>query len=298
MKQKPTYIKTMDGIGDNIYLRPHIKELAKSNKIILETVLPDLYRDIPNVEFVEAYSQYRTQKKVESTITKFVDRPDYAPLEPFYTGKDLLTSNVTSSFARQLNVPLDAKFEWTLPDFFTSHYIPTGYRIPIDKKIAVIRPATLRREWLVRTRNADPLYIAWCAAVLKDYGYHVIAIADLEKNKEWLYNEVDVVADEKLYAGELGLYATLQLIQMADIVVGGSGFILPATASAEKTKLFTIFGGRMAYDNPQKLFHPTMNLEKIGYSVPDHPCRCTLDEHDCNKFISNLDSDFFRFLTK
>lgn len=294
---KPTFIKTMDGIGDNIYLRPHIKELAKQNTVILETVLPEMYSDIPNVKFVEAISQYRTQKKVVTKGINFVKRPDGEPIAPFYTGKDLLTSNVTSSFARQLGVPVDSKFEWTLPDF-SQHYKDKNHSVPEDKKIAVIRPPTLRREWLVRTRNPNPLYIAWAAGVLRDYGYHVISIADLEKNKEWLHGNSEFTADEKLHSGELGIYGTLELLQRADIIVGGSGFILPAGASTKKAKLFTIFGGRMAYDNPQKLFHPTMDMSRIGWSVPDFPCRCTLDEHDCNKTISNLDSDFLKFLTK
>lgn len=290
------FLKLMQGIGDNLYLRPIIKELAKTKTVYLQTVLPDLFADIPNVLFVHQQADYRTQKKVmPSDKIKFVDAPDIEPIAPFYTGADLLASNIVTILARQVGVDPAANFVWDLPDL-SHYYNSSGHKLPA-KKIAIIRPATLRREWKVTTRPPDPNYIAWCTTVLKDYGYHTIAIADLEPKIEWLDKNLDMPADERLYKGELGLYGTLELIRRADVVVGGSGFILPAAACAN-TKLFTIFGGRMAYDCPQKLFHPTMNTKLIGWSVPDTPCRCTFDEHTCSKIISNLDTDFFNFITR
>lgn len=119
----------------------------------------------------------------------------------------------------------------------------------------------------------------------------------MKAGEEWLADGIDVPAQMKLYKGELGVYGTLELIKHAEIVVGGSGFIIPATVSSD-TNLFLILGGRLMYDGISKTLHPSMNLNKIGWASPKNPCKCTLNKHDCDKTIPTLDSDFFNFLRK
>lgn len=293
--KKSIHVVTMSGIGDSIFQRALIKYLAKDNIIYLSTVLPDMYSDIPNVEFIKTKTSLRTQNKViHSPNIKFVDLPkDIKTYSPFYSGEHLIQGNLISSLMQQLHIPLDTKLEWDLPDF--SEHLK-DFKIP-DKKFAIVRPSTIRKEWPVYSRGADPSYLLWCSKTLMDFGYHVISIADLEKDVEWLDGNIDVYAHEKYYKGELGIYQIMELMKRASIVVSGVGFCVPAAVCA-KTNLFTIFGGRMAYDNPSKIFHPTMDLSRVFWATPDKPCRCTLDDHHCNKRIENLDSDFMKFLSK
>ena len=51
-------------------------------------------------------------------------------------------------------------------------------------------------------------------------------------------------------------------------------------------------------DTPYKIFHNSMDMEKIGFAVPDDPCRCILDKHNCNKKITHIDTDFLKFISK
>jgi ADP-heptose:LPS heptosyltransferase len=290
------HIKTYEGIGDCLYTRPFIKILAQSNNVYIDTVLPKLFSDIDNVHFIKHDAEtYRTQQKeLNKDDTVYVNLPKKIDkyYQPQYGSKELTTDSIISTFYKQLQIPFYEKLDWSLPDFSD---ILDKHNIPTDRKIAIIRPHTIRKEWEVTTRGANPNYIAWCCKILNEAGYYTIAIADLEKNVEVLADNIDVPAQLKLYKGELGIYGTLELIKRADLVVGGSGFIIPACASAQ-TPLFLILGGRLAFDGISKTLHPSMDLNKIHYAVPDNPCKCMLNKHECDKKISKLDVEFFNFL--
>lgn len=294
-KKEKIYIKTFDGFGDNLYTRSVIKELIKNKDVYIQTPLPDIYRDLP-VKFVYTQSEYRTQSKIKpSKHIKFNDAPDIKAIELKYD-QDLYTSNVMTILLKKVNLPLDTKLEWDLPDF-TEELSELNLNIPLDKKIAIVRPSTIRMEWPVPSRAADQTYINWCSSTLMDWGYHVISVADLEKDKEWLYNNMDIHAHQKFYKGEVPIYALLELIKKAELVVGGSGFIVPATVSAN-TNLFLILGGRLGYDSPAKTLHPTMDMSKISCALPTNPCRCGQDDHDCDKRIHDIDYKFLEFVSK
>lgn len=283
----------MHGIGDQIYQRPFVKNLVKQgHKVYIKTFLPEIYKDI-NVKFVQPNPEgtYRTQQKAFSQIKWATLPSEYKTIKPFYTGADLINTSIIHAMKVKFQEFGDmTELDWSLP-----WYNKETIRVPKGKKLALIRPATVRNEWKVLTRNPDPEYINWCAKVLLESGYYVVSIADCDGINEYIVGD-DPPADLHLHKGELGIFGTLNLIQEANIVVGGSGFIIPATVSSEKTNLFTIFGGRMAYDSPYKVFHTSMDMKRIGWAMPNNPCRCTLTKHDCNKKINNLDDKFMEFL--
>ena len=288
------HVITYDGWGDSIYSRQIIRELSKTKEIYLQTSLPDIYRDLP-VKFIPNKSIYRTQAKhITSDHITYSELPPDIPNVKLFYNEDLQTSTVVSLLLKKAGLPLDTKLEWDLPDF-KEELSRCNLNIPTDKPLAIVRPATQRKEWHVSTRNPDPHYINWCSFMLMEWGYHVISVADLEKNKEWLVNNQDVCAHQKFYSGEIPMLALFELMKEAKIVVGGSGFIVPASVSAG-TNLFLISGGRLGYDGISKIIHPTMNLSKIQWAMPSNPCRCTLNHHDCNKYIPDLDSRFVEFM--
>lgn len=293
-------VTSMDGFGDMIYTRPFIKALSKYHNVYLRTVLPKLFSDIPNIKFIKQENKsFRTQQKHRTDDVEYVAIPEgIKEIAPFYDAKDLAKSSIVGSMFSKFDLPFHEPLEWNLPDFSKDFY-ESGYAdmIPRDRKIAIIRPATIRTEWRIHTRNAKPEYIAWVCKVLKEYGYFTISIADLEEGKEWLAEGIDNSADLKFHKGELGMFGTMHLISMANIVVGGSGFIIPTCASTD-TPQFIIFGGRGMYDSPYKVYHPSMNMKKIGWALPQHFCRCTHPMHSCNKEIPTLESDLLKFLEK
>lgn len=289
----------MAGIGDNIYILPFIKILAKTNQVYIKTPLPKIFKDVPNIKFIKFDETYRTQQKSlinDNTVYSILPKNIYKTYAPQYAGKELLENSIVGSFYNQFNIPYHEKLEWKLPSFENElgNFLS---KIPKDRKIAIIRPATIRKEWEVSTRNPNPNYIAWCCKTLNEAGYYTIAIADLKAGEEWLVDNIDVPAQLKLYKGELGIYGTLELLKHAEIVISGSGFCVPASISSN-SNLFLILGGRLMYDGISKTLHPSMNLSKIGIALPDKPCKCTLNSHDCTKTISNLDVKFFEFLEK
>lgn len=294
--KKNILIDSMHGLGDNIYQRPFVKNLVEQgNNVYIRTVLPGIYNDIKGLRFIKPGATYRTQEKSllkESQTIKWCSLPEsYEVINPLYDGANLKETSIIQSmkikFSKYGNMD---DLVWDLPYF--------GWKNNIDNKgkpIAIIRPGTVRNEWRVTTRNADPKYINYSAAVLKEYGYYVISIADVDDINEFLVGQPPA-ADLVLHKGELGIYSTLDLMSISDVVVGGSGFILPATVSMANPHLFVIFGGRMMYDSPYKVFHPSMNMKKISWATPTNPCYCTLSKHDCNKNILDFDSQFMKFI--
>lgn len=284
-------VHCMEGIGDQIYMRPFIRMLAEDNEVHLSTVLPDLFSDL-NVKFVSRPdSLYRTQKK-NATHVKYEEQQKYdREILTKYTKEHLQNNSIISHFESTFGFNVgDTNPLFNLP-YFGAHDVD----LPRGKKIAIIRPVTIRKEWACKTRAPRSEYIAWCCSELKKAGYYTISIADTEPGLEWIEGEIPN-ADLKLHKGELGLYKTLSLMEDADIVVGGSGFIIPAVMSMAKPSLFVIFGGRGLYDNPHKVFSFKTNMKKIGWVLPDRFCRCSLMEHDCDKTISNLDDHFYKFM--
>ena len=55
---------SMKGLGDNIYQRAFVKEYVKKHRnISLDTPWPEIYKDIPNVNFIRPQTNLRTQSK-------------------------------------------------------------------------------------------------------------------------------------------------------------------------------------------------------------------------------------------
>lgn len=289
------FVKCMEGIGDTLYARPFIKQLVlDGHDVYLRTPLTLLFSDL-DVKFVKPDEvKYRTQKRAFNRYgnIEFHDLPKVdREIDFFYGQKELNRFGILSHMEQAFGYELGS----TTPVLdLPTNLAPHSIALPSDKRVAIVKPVTHRKEWLCTSRSPKPQYVAWCARMLRDAGYYVISIADTVDGQEWIDGD-EPPAHLKLHRGELGLAGTLSLIKDSHLVVGGSGFILPATIAA-KTNLFVIFGGRGEYDNPHKVFDLRMNLRKIGWALPDNFCRCCLMDHDCDKTISNLDSQFFNFM--
>jgi hypothetical protein len=290
-------VKCMHGIGDNIYARPFIKRLVEDgHEVYIKTPLPFIFGDL-SVSFIEVEKTFRAQtkylKEIGSKFT-YVNTPNNIDkiVDYFYDSQSMkrhgIVTHMEESFGYE---PGSSDIKFDLPNNLQKH----GVILPTDKKIAIIRPVTHRREWLCVSRSPKVNYISWCSRILTDMGWHVISIADCSPGEDWIEEDGDTIAHQKFHNGELNLEQTLSLIKDSHIAIGGSGFIVPAAIAAQ-INLFIIFGGRGKYDNPHKILDLRMDMRKIGWALPTNFCRCSSSLHECDKEIKDLDSQFFRFM--
>lgn len=295
--KKKIFVRCMHGIGDTIYARPFVKMLAEdeNNDVYLHTPLPFIFEDL-DVKFLEIKPDgtLRTQgKMLKQSNVEFVEYPETwdREIDFFYTYQDIRSHGIVCHLEQCFGHEIGS----TRPVFDLPILPHHGLDLPTNKKVAVVRPSTVRREWANTSRAPKENYIPWCAKILMDMGWHVISVADCEDREEWIIHGGEPLAHEKYHRGELSMDKMLSLFKSADLIIGGPSFVLPAGVAAQ-TNLFIIFGGRGRFDNPHKLFDLRMDLTKIGWALPDNFCRCQLNDHDCDKRISNLDDQFFKFI--
>lgn len=278
---KPLVIETQQGLGDNCYHRAFVKELIKTNKVYLKTPFTEVYQDL-DVRFVKDSSRLRTQNKnIQRSKVNFVSMPPARVIQPKYTGVHLANGNMVQGL--ELSYGIKAQ----------SFDLPKFTKIKRDKPICVIRPASIRKEWMAVSRNPLAEYLHEASLqLMKDY--HVISVADIDNIAEHGLQPMPV-AHEYFNKGELDTSQLIGLIQSADLVVGGVGFIVPMCI-ASKVNLFCILGGNGAYNHPDKITHEAMDLSKVTFCYPDNYCMCTDMRHQCNKTITNFKDKFKAYL--
>ena len=273
------------GLGDNVYQRAFVKTMTTMYDVYLKTPFMEVYQDLP-VKFVKPVSHLRTQaKNIERAKVKYHDLPPNTPIiNPRYTGEQVTRMNMVDSLALSYHCKPSS---FDLPKFTS--------KIKADKPICVVRPATIRKEWIAASRNPDPKYIHQVIEWLRDTHY-IVSVADLQDGAEYALDPLPY-ADLTLHKGELDTKALLGLIRNADVVVGGVGFIVPVCI-AYKVPLFCILGGNGGYNAPNKITHSSMDLSKVHFATPDSFCTCTSAQHNCDKRITDLKGQFDGFVQR
>lgn len=276
------------GLGDNIYSRPFVRAASARGPVYLATPWPELFEDLP-VQFVKPHTRLRTQRKNEERQqpARWVSAP--ASAHNVRIGYNGMT------FAKGLSVPraIDCLLPLGLAPFvFDLPHMGVSPVTTIGQPLAVIRPATVRREWFNSARNPKPEYIAAIAAELMTT-HHVVVVADLQDGAEWLEGELPP-HDQAFVRGELAVRELLALLAAADVVVGGVGWIVPA-ALALRRPAFIILGGHGGHNAPALITDPRMDLSQIYFAHPTEYCRCTDMRHICTKEIPDLPSQWEAF---
>lgn len=280
------------GLGDNIFQRPFIRVAAQFDDVFLDTPWPELYADLP-IKFI----RNRHREGMLRTQTKNMQRQGpgvYVPAPR--VAKVIRTNYGHATFDAGVSIVRHFERLFPLRGHPLTFDLPDMGPAPIrsSRPIAVIRPVTVRKEWRNEARNPRPEYIAHIARRLL-HSHHVISVADLKPGAEWLVGEAPP-AHQYLHAGELNVRQLLALIGAADCVVGGVGWIVPASCALQ-TDCFVILGGHGKHNAPAVITDPRMGLERLGFATPDRFCMCSNMRHSaCDKTISNLDEQFDRWL--
>ncbi len=259
----------MMGLGDGIFQRAFVKSYPGA---YLETPWPELYSDL-DVKCVRPDTQLRTQAKNIGRHSQWHAPASGGMLRIAYH-REPIVQGMRKCFR------VNPK-EFDLPDFGSP---------PVEGRYVMVRPATVRAEWRADTRNPLPEYIASASAEIRRRGWKVVSVADLEEGKEWALGELPP-ADMRFHRGELRVTQLLSLLQHADAVIGGIGWIVPA-AIAAKVPAWIICGGQGGFNSPEHITDPVMDLSRIAFAVPDNFCRCTLKQHTCDKRIADHDARF------
>ena len=281
------YVESMWGLGDNIYIRPFVRAASECYDVYLATPWPEVFEDL-SIRFIYRAGTLRTQMK--NTVAQPDLRWSRMPHECrvirrlAYTSRDLELGSVTEVLERKFRAYMadDAEIAFDLPGFLRPG--------PQSKKpLALIRPVTVRSEWFNPARNPLPEYLEALSRRLW-HTHTIVSVADLVDGKEWLVPPAPR-AHHTFHKGEFNVRQLLALVEAADIVIGGVGWIVPA-AIALKTKAFILLGGQGGHNAPEKITDPRMDLSRIGFAMPERYCRCTSKSHDCNRSIPNLDQQF------
>ena len=277
-KTEPVLIRGMYGLGDSIYQRGFVKQFPGA---YLMTPWPELYADL-DVKCVKPDTRLRTQaKNMVRSKMKWYPAPESArEIQISYSPCDLASGSIVTAMKDRFGVaPV-----FDLPNFGKSP-------IRSNKPVAIVRPVTVRREWMNPARSPRPEYVNQAARILRKKGFHVVSIADIQDGQEWLVGDPPE-ADEYYHKGELSVTQLLAAVQNAAVVVGGVGWIVPACIAAE-TPLYVILGGNGGHNAPEKITDKRyMNLKRVGWATPDRFCMCSNNNHQCEKTIHGFDRQF------
>lgn len=269
-------VRGMRGLGDNIYQRAFVKPLQEQRTVYLDTPWPQLYSDLPNVRFINPQTQLRTQRKNMARFGGWSQPPRGVQELRIAYGSEGILNGMRGCFRIQHG-------EFDLPDFGAS---------PFQQPYVVVRPVTIRSEWVAETRNPLPEYVSQAAAHAAALGYRVISVADLADGHEWAVGLPP--AHDRFHAGELTIEQLISLVRGAAALIGPTGWIVPAAIAAH-VPAWIICGGQGGFNSPENICPPGT---QVSFAVPDNFCKCKLKTHNCDKRITGHESKFAQWAVR
>jgi len=274
------------GFGDSLYQRPIIRALApRYDALYLQTTCPDFYWDIPNIRFIRPESvRLRTQAKYLASLPRsmFTTRPAGACSLGWRYQWNLGAGVSHPEQLRQRSGVRRDEYDFSFPvrpEWLGSAMTVLDNLDLKGKRLCLIRPSTIRKEWLNASRNPKAAHIQLLIDRYRDE-YFYLSFADLEPGAEWIDGELKGI-DAAFHHGELPLTTIIGLIKLADMVITGPTWTMLA-AIAERVKCFTIFGGCA---KPEQIVDDSMGLQHFAYVAPEPFCNCGRGDHGCNKEI-------------
>lgn len=274
-------VESFQGLGDNIMQRPFIRALTTRGRVFINTPWPEVYSDLPNMNFIPRISTLRTQAKNIARQSRHVWSrcPSNVRLVRLgYSVKDLAEGSIYKAFERQITLA-GVPFQLDLPAY--------DFEGKPNRPYAVIRPVTHRSEWQSESRQCKPEYIQTAIDMCRAIGLDVATVADVEPGREWFDRAEPENQTHKWHHGELDVRQLMGLVRNAACVIGGVGFAVPMTLAYQRP-LYVIFGGRGLHNAWERISDPRIDQSRVGLAIPDNFCMCGDANHPCNKQISNF----------
>lgn len=284
-RRNSLYIKTMSGLGDSVFQRSVVKCAAqKTDTVYLKTPWPELYADIENIRFVEGEKRYRTQaKNLKKTKHKFEKVSDnIETISLGYDAQDLMRESILDVLSRQLP-PDGSPFVFDLPPSQ-----PSKIAQIVQQPFVIVRPNTIRKEWMNPARNPLPEYITMAVAAARAAGFPIVSLADVDEFEEEIFDGDPPYADFTFNRGEVDICEMIAVVREATGVISGVGWPVPFCLAA-KTRLLCVLGGCGAHNAPHIIAPPNViDTSNITWAIPDKFCMCGNNTHECIKTISNI----------
>jgi len=297
--RRRVFLRAMVGIGDNLYARPFVRDMAEVADVSLMTGFPQLFEDIPRIRMVRAktslpYVQENIRFWGETHDWRGaprVDKRDGPQMEPTFISYDPNDpENVVTQIGAKFSLHRPFRFDLPAPN---EERVTPALRQMFRERYAVIRPVVVREGFGTTARNCLPGYIYSATEQLKAAGIKTIAVANFNDN------EIGIAplpnADINWVRGELRINELVELVRNATAVVSGPGFAMPMAVAAHRP-LLAIWGARGALDNPGRIFHPKMNLGRVTNAIPKDFCKHSLGECECDKTIPDFNAKLTGFI--
>lgn len=291
MATEPICIRAFQGLGDTIYQRPFLAQLAHEHgEVWVATSWPQLFHDLRGVRCVDPRVveplNLRTQRaNAERSLAQglYRDPPPGATwrhvgydTRDFRAGRTI-TQALERSFGFELGEAGLEACDLTVKAGWVRHAMSANIRH--GARLGVTKPSTIRHEWPApgRTPPTGCLQAAidanrrvkWCSIGWVKRGEEEYVEGPLEVVEAWNY-------------GQLSIEQLIALVWVAPAAVTGCGFLVPL-ALALRVPLFYVAGG--AFD-PKLVMDPRLVRSPVGVVESDSPCYCADPRHDCPRDLT------------
>lgn len=238
------FIKTNQGLGDCIYLRPVLRWLPHK-EIYLETPWPQVFVDMPQVKCVKPKGKYlRTQ---QANIDKYSNWCEYHYPHDVQLGHyGLRKYSIIGYFCSEI---LGQQPSW----FNNQLILPQSWIVKAKallatrniehKKVCLIRPNTLRQEWLCPARNPK---IEYLQAFIDKYrnDYFFVSLANLCDGAEVYDGKLSGVDWE--ITANIPIETVMGMFYKADTIIASPSF-WTALGMALNCNMLLIYGAHESH---------------------------------------------------
>lgn len=291
---EPVYLKAMAGLGDNLYIRPFIRDMVKRNiPVALQTAYPELFSDM-GLRIVRPQTAHLNAMK---SIREWGDKHHWRGAPKNSNGMRITPTLIgyDPENWRPITEQIEAHFPIVRDYLFNLPNVKSDME-PLPPKLAIIRPLVKREGFDVPARDPLNEYILKAEKALRLSGIVTIGIAAIG------HGEVAAAEmpkfDVDFTKGQLPLNEVINLFRKSTAVVSGPGFAQLMGVAANGPQVMSLWGSRGVLDNPNRIFDRRMNVKNLWEFRPPWPCPHSTATCDCDKSIPLFDEYLDNFVRK
>lgn len=278
---KPVLLHGRGGLGDAVFMRPFVREAARSSMVYVDTSWPELYADLPAhvAQRIGGLALQRFHGDRHPATTWSALPPGTPVINLRYRWAHLLTRSMLAEMSLLSGL----------------HPTPLALDLPplppsvVGGRYAVIRPPAARLDYPGPAREPDPAYMHRAAEILQAKGWTVVSLGAFVPGLEEAAS-APLPADVRFEHGEQPLLQALALVAGADLVVTSPGWMLPVGMAA-RVPVLVVAGGCGGRNAPEATVDPRLGAP-VTWLLPDRYCRCRIRTHDCPKVIARFPERF------